>query len=63
MGKPLIRRPQIGDEYVYVPKSRFGSHRIPVRVIGFRRSFIITEGVKDARRRDIPISLLETRDE
>jgi hypothetical protein len=56
----MIESPKIGDEYFYVGKGGFGTgKRIAVRVTGFCRAFVITEGVEDKRRRDVPRSRLE----
>lgn len=59
MGRPLTYRPEIGDFFTYVPPR---GRRIAVECVGFRRSFVITKGLGDGRRRDVPISRLEIDD-
>lgn len=49
----MIEQPQIGKEYLYTATGGFGKRTMRVRVIGFIRTRVVTEGVEDKRRRDV----------
>lgn len=55
----MIETPQIGAQYFYNAKGGFGNRRVPVKVTGFTRALVITEGVEDKRRRDVSRKRLE----
>lgn len=49
--------PKRGNTYHY--HSTRGGKLVLVKVINFGRSLIVTEGIKDGRRRDVPVSRLK----
>lgn len=55
----MIEAPEIGEEYAYSARGGFGDRILRVRVKGFRKNLVITEGVEDQRRRDVSRKRLE----
>lgn len=46
----MVEKPQVGREYLYTPNR---GRSVRVRCVGFRRSWIETEGVDDGAHRSI----------